>query len=315
MTVKAKPSNALEKSEPGIEWRPIIGNWKFENGSPVYTGHDPSGNLYGIVRQPEKIRNGHISVTVESDFKSGDDIAARILLGFKDRNSPYVTAGIGGYGNAYVISEFSPHTQWHPSKTEGNKSYLEDCGEFTIEVSIEGQHLAMSVNDNEVLDHVLSSPLASNSAGLFAWGKSEIRFTEFKIHSKSPKCFVIMQFREPYNSLYENVIKPLARHMGYETVRADEIFQPGLIIRDIEKQIVEADVIVAEITPENANVYYELGYAHALRKPVILLADKDFKPPFDISPFRRIIYENSIRGKQIVEDELKKHFTNMNNGN
>ena len=64
---------------------------------------------------------------------------------------------------------------------------------------------------------------------------------------------------------------------------------PGIILADIEQSIREAHVIVADITPRNANVYYEVGYSHALGKPTILVAEKETELPFDVSPFRRAL--------------------------
>ncbi len=58
----------------------------------------------------------------------------------------------------------------------------------------------------------------------------------------------------------------------------------------------------------NANVFYELGYAHALGKPTILLAQRDSKLPFDIQSFRVVFYNDSIGGKVEVERNLKKHL-------
>src|ERR1700694_2903882 len=77
----------------------------------------------------------------------------------------------------------------------------------------------------------------------------------------------------------------------------------------IRRGIVDSDVIVAEITPVNANVFYELGYAHALEKPTILLANRNTeKLPFDISGYRVIFYDDSIRGKRDIEATLRKHL-------
>ena len=67
-------------------------------------------------------------------------------------------------------------------------------------------------------------------------------------------------------------------------------------------------LIIAEISQSNPNVFYEVGYAHALNKPTILIAEKTTKLPFDVSPFRTLFYENTIAGKQKIEDGLKKHI-------
>jgi hypothetical protein len=70
-------------------------------------------------------------------------------------------------------------------------------------------------------------------------------------------------------------------------------------------------VVIAEITPVNANVFYELGYAHALGKDTILLAERGKQLPFDVSGYRCIFYDNTIGGKQHVEESLRKHLRNI----
>ena len=59
------------------------------------------------------------------------------------------------------------------------------------------------------------------------------------------------------------------------------------------------------------NVFYELGYAHALGKPTILLAERGRELPFDIRGYRCIFYDNTIGGKAAVETNLKKHLENI----
>lgn len=59
------------------------------------------------------------------------------------------------------------------------------------------------------------------------------------------------------------------------------------------KQIAEYRVVIAEITPANPNVYYEIGYADALRKPLILIADKTIK-------------ETPVRHSPVQDDLLRK---------
>ena len=91
-------------------------------------------------------------------------------------------------------------------------------------------------------------------------------------------------------------------------------FRPGIILEDIVRGIVESKVIIAEITPPNQNVFYELGYAHALRKPAILLAEEGKALPFDISGYRCLFYENSIGGKRRIEEGLAKHLNAILHG-
>ena len=81
-----------------------------------------------------------------------------------------------------------------------------------------------------------------------------------------------------------------------------------LILEDIVRGIIDAKIVVAEITPPNQNVFYELGYAHALNKPTILLAERGKTLPFDVSGYRCLFYENTIGGKGKVEEGLRKHL-------
>jgi len=124
-----------------------------------------------------------------------------------------------------------------------------------------------------------------------------------------------MQFNTPdYEDLYADVIEPVCDKMGLKAFKATETYAPGLVIADITKQIQESRVIIAEITPINANVYYEAGYSVALKKPLILIADREIKElPFDIRPYRTIFYENSIGGKKKVEETLTKYLAMIMN--
>jgi nucleoside 2-deoxyribosyltransferase len=82
------------------------------------------------------------------------------------------------------------------------------------------------------------------------------------------------------------------------------------VIEDINRGIETAQIVIAEITPKNENVFYEVGYAHALKKPTILLVDMEKKKelPFDLSSYRCLFYQNSIGGKRKVEEALRKYL-------
>jgi len=117
-----------------------------------------------------------------------------------------------------------------------------------------------------------------------------------------------MQFSEPYRQLYEEVIQPVVKTFDLCAYHVGEVFGPGIILNDIAQGIVEAEVVIAEITPANQNVFYELGYSHALNKPTILLAERGKQLPFDVSGYRVLFYDNTIAGKKQIEDGLRKHL-------
>jgi len=101
---------------------------------------------------------------------------------------------------------------------------------------------------------------------MFAYGKESIEFSHLTINSTQPQVFVAMQFGQPNDTLYQQVIQPQATDLGLSVIRIDEVAGPGIIFEDIKRQIAEAKIVIAEITAPNQNVFYELGYAHALNK-------------------------------------------------
>lgn len=120
-------------------------------------------------------------------------------------------------------------------------------------------------------------------------------------------CFVLMPFGEEFNPTYERLKKIIEREdLGLECKRADEIFGTRPVIKDIREYIKKAIVIVADLTSRNPNVFYELGYAHALDKRVVLITQNIEDAPFDVRHFRCISYENSIAGANELERKLKE---------
>lgn len=105
-------------------------------------------------------------------------------------------------------------------------------------------------------------------------------------------CFVMMPFAAPLGGYYEVLYKPAIEKAGLLPVRADaEIFGSGKIMDQVWAGIRRAKVLVAELTSRNPNVFYELGLAHALRKPVVLVSSNEEDVPFDLKHIRVIYYD------------------------
>lgn len=104
-------------------------------------------------------------------------------------------------------------------------------------------------------------------------------------------AFVVMPFKkELYDVYYFGIRLPLERE-GYIVERVDEIQFLGGVMDKIVASIKNADLIVGEITDQNPNVYYEIGFAHALGKSVILLTRSIENVPFDLRGLRLLTYE------------------------
>ena len=105
-------------------------------------------------------------------------------------------------------------------------------------------------------------------------------------------CFVMMPFGVWYDRYYQEIYIPAIRDAGFEPVRADELFSTGSEVEQIWEQIEKSKVLLADLTDKNPNVFYELGLAHAARKPVVFTAAKVEDVPFDLRHLRVIVYEN-----------------------
>lgn len=204
-------------------------------------------------------------------------------------------ASIGpGFGTVYA--QAGPHEQLKANQT------------YYLEVSVRGSRATVSVDGVPVLVHVLPFVVARGNAGLWCYGPNDICVESYSMLPEQPVAFVVMEFSALYDSIYRDVIRPVCEDAGLRPHRADETFGPGLIIADIERRIAEARVVIVDVTPTNANVFYELGYAHAMRKPTILVAQVGTTLPFDVSPFRTLFYENTIAGKAKLESGLRDHI-------
>jgi len=109
-----------------------------------------------------------------------------------------------------------------------------------------------------------------------------------------PFVFVLIPFDPAFDDIYKFGIKGAAQDIGAYAERLDEqIFTEGMLDR-IFNQISKADVIIADVTGRNPNVFYEVGYAHALGKVVLLLTQNSDDIPFDLKHRQHIVYSGSI---------------------
>lgn len=101
----------------------------------------------------------------------------------------------------------------------------------------------------------------------------------------------MMPFAPPLGDYYSQIFEPAINKAGLTAIRADnDIFGTGKIIDQIWLGINKAKVLIAELTQRNPNVYYELGIAHALKKPVVLVCSNEEDVPFDLKHIRVIYY-------------------------
>jgi hypothetical protein len=312
MTTAPETMQSDARIEPPGNWQAIVGKWK--NGVRCqYDGPVPEENGHGAVGlflNAKRLKDGTICVKVK--LSRNEATSAGVFLGFSSRNKSFVVAALGAFNRAFSIFQFVPGLGFTSLADGGHISNLNPDDEHALKVSFIGQRVQSQVNDVDVLETVVPTPMEGFGWGLYAYDRAPVSFADISIQRRAPKLFVVMPFKEPFDTLYNDVIEPVATNdpLVFDVTRIDEIYAPGVILEDIRRQIEEAHVIVAEISTSNPNVFYELGYAHALRKPVVLLARRgpDAKLPFDISSYRVIFYDDSIGGKKLVEEQLRRHL-------
>jgi hypothetical protein len=308
-------------------WQPLMGSFDIAPTGILFKGgqfkdsEDKENPATGFAVCDLRFAGGAISVNATPLTEVGFEHAThaenaniQIIIPHDAGTGEMLTAGLQGIGNdaRFVFSVFGDagpgaSRAW---STLASSTFAERRPNLPVRLRVEsrGSILDLFADDVHVLRHVVTGQIPTGACGLLARSWSPIRFEDFSVNGVEKQGFVVMQFTEPYNDLYKEVIQPVAKECGVRTTRSDEVTGPGMILADIIREIHESDLIIAEITPANPNVFYEVGYAHALRKPTILIAEKGRQLPFDLSPFRTLFYDNSIIGKHRIEEGLRSHI-------
>jgi len=127
-----------------------------------------------------------------------------------------------------------------------------------------------------------------------------------------PFAFVLMPFSAEFDDTYELAIKPACELAGAYAERVDKQIFVGSILERVFNQISKADLIIADMSERNPNVFYEVGYAHALGKTTILLTNQTDDIPFDLKHYPHIVYNNRLADlKRELETQVQWHITNV----
>jgi hypothetical protein len=294
-----------------VGWAAITGRFTFAlpeitfHGGTVSYG-DENGPAVGMAISSQWFAGGSLSADVTFD-EVGDRTVCDLVFFHNPTTRTFITAGIANE-ILYGIKSFD--TRWQPYAATGEPNRLEAGRSYHLECRVQGSIVTLLSDGVETVTANLPVALPKSQVGVWCRGTSDIHIRNFSVKAQMPTAFVVMQFTTPFNELFEEVIRPICAELGVRAVRADDTYGPGLIIADVIRQIDESKLVVAEISPVNANVYYEVGYAHARGKPTILIAERRIERlPFDLSPFRTLFYDNTIDGKKRIEEGLRRHLT------
>lgn len=124
------------------------------------------------------------------------------------------------------------------------------------------------------------------------------------LHEEQLDLFVLMPFRPDMGPVYEDHIKKVAASLNLKVRRADDFFTVHFVMQDIWTAICRSRIIIADCTDKNPNVFYEIGIAHTVGKPVVLITQNSEDIPFDLRSIRYISYEYTPPGMSKFEDDL-----------
>lgn len=116
--------------------------------------------------------------------------------------------------------------------------------------------------------------------------------------------FMLMPFTTSLKPVYDDHIKKIAKAQNLTIARADDFFSQNSIMYEVWSAITQAAILIADCTGKNPNVFYEIGIAHTLGKPVILITQNQDDVPFDLRHIRYIHYEYTPSGMIKFENTL-----------
>ena len=135
-------------------------------------------------------------------------------------------------------------------------------------------------------------------------------------------CFVISPIgeddsdtRKRSDQVLKHIITGAVEPLGYEVIRADKISEPGIITHQILQHIVDAPLVIADLTERNPNVFYELALRHAIRKPLVQLIKKGELIPFDVAATRIIQFDlHNLDSVDAAKSEIIAQVKSLESG-
>ena len=133
------------------------------------------------------------------------------------------------------------------------------------------------------------------------------------------ECFIICpigeegsKVRDRSDKVLKHILRPPLEECGYFPIRADSIEMSGLITSQVINSILDAPLVIADLTGGNPNVFYELAIRHLIRKPYIHIIQKGETVPFDIQGVRTVeIDHTDLDLVEVTREQIKNIVSNL----
>lgn len=134
------------------------------------------------------------------------------------------------------------------------------------------------------------------------------------------KCFIVCPIgqegtdtRKRSDTLLNFILKPICNECDFEVIRVDESNTGDSITKNIIEHLTYDDLVIADLSEQNPNAFYELGYRTALGKPTIQIKSKGEPLPFDVSSIQTFDYDvTDIPDTEIFKQRIKKTIESFN---
>jgi hypothetical protein len=287
-------------------------------GEPIHLSRDQpnekSGLMSGIAVCSQTFVGGEISAQFKFD-EVGPSSNCDLMFYYDPATESSLSAGLGAGPMAYAIRQWDSSRHLTSLAHIGDRQNIKPGRDYHLVVSLRGSRVSLRVDDVEILVRDLQVSLPPSQVGIRCYDNHTITISKFQVDSRTGQVFVIMPLTQRFEDIYQAVVKEVCNKetFGLEAHNAAETYEPGPIMPSVYRDIIESEFVIAEITSSNPNVFYELGFAHAINKPVIMIADRQQVPtvPFDISSHRILFYENSIAGKDRFEEGLRRYISEI----
>jgi len=128
---------------------------------------------------------------------------------------------------------------------------------------------------------------------------------------QEPFVFTLMPFTADFFEIHRELKEAIEETFALTCKKADDFFEPRRLMDDIERCIKTAELVIADLTSRNPNVFYEVGMCHGLGRTALLLTQKIEDVPPDLQDVRHIMYENSLLGIEKLQIELLKAISEL----
>ena len=194
----------------------------------------------------------------------------------------------------------------------GNKAILDSIrNSFEKQIYMLNDRLIQNEERWRDVNHLLlrdeyiakTSPITNSRETYYSSFLKSNGITEQDLLIDKRLIFILTPFHDNYTEDYK-VIRETCSKLGYTAYRGDENYISGDIFPEMLKLIAKANLIIANINGRNPNVLYELGIAHAMDKPVILISKEAEKLPIDIKSKRFLFYRSYTELSDMIRQEL-----------